>query len=78
MSIMLELSTLLQNLTDENPAIRSQAALELGNLGKEEAIPTLSHTLLEDENPEVRRRAAEALGKLGKLAAVATYQVING
>lgn len=59
-----ELAILLKNLTNNNPNIRVQSVIKLGNLGDEEAIPALCKTLLEDRDPEVRCHAAEALGKL--------------
>jgi HEAT repeat protein len=68
-----KLPTLLQNLNSDNAEIRSQAAITLGQLGDEEAIPSLCQTLLNDINPEVRRQAAEALGKLASQKTAVAY-----
>lgn len=72
-----KLATLLENLSSDDATIRSQAAINLGKLGDEQAIPTLCQTLLNDSNPEVRRQAAEALGKLASQK-TAIYQTVNG
>jgi HEAT repeat protein len=62
----------------DDAEIRSQAAIVLGQLGDEQAIPNLCQTLLNDSNPEVRRHAAEALGKFASRKTAAAYQPING
>jgi hypothetical protein len=60
-----KVSRLLTSLFADDPQIRSQAALALGRIGDEKAVPALSHVLTTDQNPEVRRNAAEALGMIG-------------
>lgn len=46
--------------------VRREAALALGNIGKnaQRAIPSLLEAL-NDKSPDVRWRASEALGKIG-------------
>ncbi|MDJ0899293.1 MAG: HEAT repeat domain-containing protein [Xenococcus sp. MO_188.B8] len=65
------ISTLLNSLTDKDIQTRSQAALALGKLGSEDAVPALSHALITDQAAEVRRSAAKALGIIGSADAEA-------
>ena len=59
------ISTLLNSLTAKDIQTRSQAALALGKLGSEDAVPALSHALITGQAAEVRRSAAKALGMIG-------------
>jgi HEAT repeats len=61
----IEISTLLKALSAVEARVRSEAALELGKIGDEAAVPYLVQALSTDDNPEVRRSAAEALGMIG-------------
>jgi HEAT repeat protein len=72
------LTNLLENIHSDDEEIRSQAVINLGKLGDEEAIPSLCQVLLNDSNPEVRRHAAEALGKLASQKTALVYQPVNG
>ncbi|NJN90290.1 MAG: HEAT repeat domain-containing protein [Leptolyngbyaceae cyanobacterium RM2_2_4] len=58
-------SGLIESLSTENAQVRAEAALVLGKIGDENAVPALCHVLATDEDPEVRRSAAEALGMIG-------------
>jgi HEAT repeats len=64
-SLKVKISKLLDALSASDVQVRSKAALELGKLGIEEAVPALSYALATDQDPEVRRSAAKALGMLG-------------
>jgi HEAT repeat protein len=57
------LSPLIEFLQDSDPDLRMQAALVLGEQGKQEGIPALLEAL-EDSDNNVRYHAIEALGKL--------------
>lgn len=48
-------------LDDANPQIRAKAAESLGQIGYEEAIPTLCKAWLQDEDINVRFQAVDAL-----------------
>lgn len=64
------LEPLLDALTHAEASVRAEAALALGQLGREEAVPELCRLLLGDGNSMVREAAAQALGRLGQRAAV--------
>lgn len=64
-SLELRASTLIKSLSSKEAQIRTEAALALGRLGVEEAIPALCEILATDQDPEVRRSAAKALGMIG-------------
>jgi len=70
-------SDLLQALQqDQDPEVRVSAAEALGEIGSEDAVPTLIQ-VLQDENVGVRRRVARALGRIGTpeaLKAVKDFQ----
>ena len=53
-----------------DPRKRARAALELGELGYDEALEPLITMLKKDENHLVRRDCAEGLGLLGDKKAV--------
>lgn len=55
--------------TDKDPAIRRQAAIELGKLADPEAMTPLIQFLLRDRSAEVRAACAQALGELGEAGA---------
>ena len=55
----------IHRLKDENDRVRLEAAIALGKLKDEAAVPALCKVLETDRNPEVRRCAAEALGEIG-------------
>jgi len=59
-------STLIKALSSKEVQVRAGAALELGRLGIEKAIPALCEALSTDQEPSVRRSAAEALGMIGR------------
>ncbi|MCC5639413.1 HEAT repeat domain-containing protein [Nostoc sp. CHAB 5844] len=59
------ISLLIESLQAEDAQVRAAAALALGKIGDEKAIPFLCDLLAADQNPEVRRNAAEALGMIG-------------
>lgn len=65
-SLGITIVTLLDALSASDARVRSEAALELGKLGIEDAVPALSYALAKDQEPEVRRSAAKALGMLGR------------
>jgi HEAT repeat protein len=54
---------------DESPAVRSAAAVALGDLGAASALPALL-LAIEDENVHVRQMAMNALGEIGDARAV--------
>jgi len=64
-----EVLRLLRSLSNESAKVRAEAALSLGAVGDEIAVPNLCHVLTTDEQPEVRRSAAQALGMLGSYEA---------
>jgi HEAT repeat protein len=49
-------------LTDQNPAVRSRAALAAGRIGNEGAIAELANMLANDKEQSVRAMAAFAIG----------------
>jgi cyclophilin family peptidyl-prolyl cis-trans isomerase/HEAT repeat protein len=51
-------------LVDTNPTIRRRAALSLGHIGDERAIPALLETLEKDQDSDVRQMVAFALGEI--------------
>ncbi len=58
------LSTLLQELRNENPAARYEAAVACGEIEEQEAVPHLI-ALVKDPDHEVRLATVDALGKIG-------------
>jgi HEAT repeat protein len=58
------LRALEEALADEDPSVRSAAALGLADVGASECLPKLLLSV-EDEHPEVRQMALTALGELG-------------
>ncbi len=52
-------------LEDEHPFVRMTAAILLGDLQEQQAVPELGRRLTDDEDWHVRQRAAEALAKVG-------------
>lgn len=60
-----EISTLINLLHSKNSQTRQEAALALGRIGAENAVPALCDLLSTDGNSGVRRGAAEALGMIG-------------
>ncbi|WP_416666588.1 HEAT repeat domain-containing protein [Egbenema bharatensis] len=58
------LSTLIQSLQDDNPAMRQGAAAALGAIGTEAVVPLLVQSL-QDDIPQVRQTAEAALRKIG-------------
>jgi HEAT repeat protein len=58
------LPTLIDELHNEDPEMRYEAATACGALEDEEAVPHLA-PLIEDEDEEVRNAAIDALGKIG-------------
>jgi small subunit ribosomal protein S1 len=55
----------IDDLSNSNSQIRLGAALILGEMGCEDAVPALCNILLTDQMPEVRRMAAKSLGMIG-------------
>jgi cyclophilin family peptidyl-prolyl cis-trans isomerase/HEAT repeat protein len=51
-------------LVDTNPTIRRRAALSLGRIGDERAIPALLEALKKDKDSDVRQMVAFALGEI--------------
>lgn len=62
-----DLDILIENLKDDDPDKRKEAAEKLGETGTETAIEPLLN-VLNDENPQVRFASAKALGKIGEPA----------
>ena len=63
-------------MQDEDTRVPRVAAEALGEIGSEDAVPTLIQ-VLQDENVGVRRRIARALGRIGTpeaLKAVKDFQ----
>jgi HEAT repeat protein/predicted Ser/Thr protein kinase len=58
---------ILEKLNDADPAVRLEAAYDLGNYGDEAAIPALTEHLTDTDN-SVRRSCARALIKLAPVA----------
>ena len=58
------LPTVLNDIDDENPAIRFEAATACGLLGDETTIPHLLD-LIDDEDIQVQTSAVQALGSIG-------------
>ena len=58
------LPILIQELQNEDPAIRYETAHACGELGEEDAVPHL-RLLLEDEDSEVQLAGISALGEIG-------------
>ena len=58
------LPILLQELENDEPAIRYETAHACGELGEEDAVPHLI-LLLEDDDSEVQLAGVAALGKIG-------------
>jgi hypothetical protein len=61
-------STLLGLLSSPQSSVRAQAALSLGLIKANLAIPPVTDLLAADPNPEVRTAAAFALGQIGSVA----------
>jgi HEAT repeat protein len=59
------LSTLLDELTSPNPAMRTQAAIAIGFLGSSDPVESLISMASEDDDLEVRLAAVTALGQIG-------------
>lgn len=57
---------LIRALSDPDPAVRGQAAGDLGRLGTDAAdsLPRLGEVLHQDPDPKVRAAAADAVGKM--------------
>jgi small subunit ribosomal protein S1 len=55
----------IDDLSNSNSQIRLGAALILGEMGCEDAVPALCNILLTDQMPDVRRMAAKSLGMIG-------------
>jgi len=51
-------------LADNNPKVRTRAALAAGRIGDERAVPMLAEMLLTDKDVDVRQMAAFALGEI--------------
>lgn len=67
------LPVLIETLTGQDrryPDLRYKAALALGELRDERAVPALIKGLQTDEHWDVREAAAKALGQIGTLAAI--------
>lgn len=62
-------SPLIEALKDENPQVRSFAALALGEIRDTKAVEPLIE-ILDDPSPEVRMNAAYSLGQIGDVKAV--------
>lgn len=60
---------LIEALKDENPQVRSFAALALGEIRDKKAVEPLLE-ILDDPSPEVRMNAAYSLGEIGDVKAV--------
>ena len=60
----------IANLESPNPRMRSQAAEDLGKLGRPVAVPVLTEALQDDVNTYVRSASAEALGRIGDARAI--------
>lgn len=54
---------LIENLKDENPTVRGDAAYLIGLIGGEDSIPHLSH-LLDDTDMNVREIARESIANI--------------
>jgi len=62
-----DLDILIENLKDEDPDKRKEAADKLGEASDKTAIEPLL-AVLTDDNPQVRFASAKALGKIGEPA----------
>ena len=73
-----EVTRLIEQLKDENPIVRSNAAQALRDFGPEarQAVRPLIEAM-KDEDREVRLYAAEALGNIGPKAKVAVPALIE-
>ncbi len=66
------LDTLAKGLNDGDPAVRAEAAFDLGQLFDASAEPALTAALKREQASTVRARLVEALGKCGTEASVDT------
>jgi len=62
-----DLDSLIENLKDDDPDKRKEAANKLGEASAKTAIEPLL-AVLTDDNPQVRFTSAKALGKIGEPA----------
>jgi HEAT repeat protein len=70
----------IQRLGDKHPGVRSEAALDLGPVGRtdaKEAVPALIAALAKDTDPRVRDYAAQALRQIGTDAKEAVPALIT-
>ena len=71
-----ELIEAINQLQDEDPEVRKNAADVLADARDEQAIEPLINAL-NDENPQVRFKSAQALGNMGKSAVNPLIEVLN-
>jgi hypothetical protein len=64
-------------LTDVDIHVRGNAAISLGQIGDEMAIPFLIEAMDNEKKVEVRRKVVEALGKIGGDCSVSENRTIN-
>ncbi len=71
------LDALLSALKSKKARVKSAAALALGRMGAEDAIPHLSEVLRNEKNPEVKWSAAWALAEIGRKSLRALISALN-
>ncbi|MHB9133302.1 MAG: HEAT repeat domain-containing protein [Armatimonadota bacterium] len=72
------LDLLLHELHSENPTVRTWAAIQLGQLGDQQAVPALIEALHDDDDEDVRCEVVTTLGELRDPRALpALFSVMN-
>lgn len=71
-------SPLCDALTDADATVRAEAALSLGILHAQAAVPHLTHLLSDDGNSMVREAAAQALGAIGSPKSIPALETAAG
>ena len=68
---------LMKSLSDNNPRVRSSAALGLGQMGEKSVSIQLLKMLKEDQDDKVKESCAWALGEIGDLSVISDMNTMK-